>query len=49
MRFSQHKAGVVGLVFIALLILLAIAVPIVSSHDPAAMSGDVMAPPSRVH
>jgi len=48
-RLAEHKAGVVGLFFILMLIVTAVAAPLLSGHDPAALSNDVMAPPSRAH
>ena len=48
-RLAEHKAGVVGLLFIVMLIVAAVAAPLLSGHDPAALSNDVMAPPSGAH
>jgi len=48
-RLAEHRAGLVGLVFIALLVVAGIAGPFVLSHDPAALSNDVMLAPSRAH
>jgi len=48
-RFAEQRAGVVGLAFIALLVVVGIAAPWVLSHDPAALSSDVMTSPSRAH
>jgi peptide/nickel transport system permease protein len=48
-RFAEHRAGVVGLAFIALLIVAGIAAPFVLGHDPAALSNDVMVAPSGAH
>jgi len=48
-RFAEHRAGVVGFAFIALLIVAGAAAPFVLGHDPAALSDDVMAAPSAAH
>ena len=48
-RLAEHKAGVVGLFFILMLIVAAVAAPLLLPHDPAALSNDVMARPSWEH
>ena len=48
-RFAEQKAGVAGLLFIGLLVVAGITAPLLLSHDPAALSNDVMAAPSRAH
>lgn len=48
-RFAENRAGIVGLAFILALVVVAIAVPLLSGHDPGAISDDVMVAPSGVH
>ena len=48
-RFAEHRAGVVGLVFIGLLVVAGAIAPFVLSQDAAALSNDVLAAPSWSH
>jgi peptide/nickel transport system permease protein len=48
-RLAEHKAGIVGLAFIAVLVFAGVAAPLLLAHDPAALSNDIMTPPSPVH
>ena len=48
-RFAGQRVGLVALSFLLLLGVAAIAAPWLSSHDPNAISDDVLAPPSTTH
>lgn len=48
-RFKYHKAGVVSLVIVAVIIVLSALAPFISPYDPNAINPEFSAPPSAVH
>ena len=48
-RFKYHKAGVVSLVIVAVIIVLSALAPFISPYDPNAINPEFSAPPSAAH
>ena len=48
-RFKYHKAGVVSLVIVAVIIVLSVLAPFISPYDPNAINPEFSAPPSAAH
>ncbi len=48
-RFKYHKAGVVSLVIVAVIIVFSVLAPFISPYDPNAINPEFSAPPSAAH
>ena len=48
-RFKYHKAGVVSLIIVAVIVVLSVLAPVISPYDPNAINPEFSAPPSAAH